>query len=464
MKGWVLLEAEMLEKARRPREASMLMLWFIFENTVLGSKCCPLQLTQNEKLLEAATKIAKKHSDQFYKFVSREAEILSNGTAVDEFSAIGLKFIQCWKQDAPRDVHGVTTHYDIRKVEQHLLERCARYSYEVEDKASMMKYVREFHSIDLRRMFLKALNCIDELLVLEVEDGKGDLIHQADLLEEAGHFEEASKVILLYVLASSLWVSRSKGWPLRQFGEKEELLARAMSCVQNQSDLMREFVRVEVNILSNQESSLSELRQYLIASHKHKNLRGQILCVWKILDAHLNSDVARYEWSNELVSDKRKNAEDLVSEDGISVETLIYFWNFWKKKILNLLENLGRIGHEDMSKSSSYWEFCLNYMGVRKLCGDQSDIYLLVNAEANWVKEIDGRSLERKGSMVGIGPMQLVCFAQSYWGSELFRVGVQVLETLRALQDCTVSSNFNIFHQTMLLSQTFEVADFLKEY
>lgn len=464
MKGWVLLEAEMLEKARRPREASMLMLWFIFENTVLGSKCCPLQLTQNEKLLEAATKIAKKHSDQFYKFVSREAEILSNGTAVDEFFAIGLKFIQCWKQDAPRDVHRVTTHYDIQKVEQHLLERCARYSYEVEDKASMMKYVREFHSIDLRRMFLKALNCIDELLVLEVEDGKGDLIHQADLLEEAGHFEEASKVILLYVLASSLWVSRSKGWPLRQFGEKEELLARAMSCVQNQSDLMREFVRVEVNILSNQESSLSELRQYLIASHKHKNLRGQILCVWKILDAHLNSDVARYEWSNELVSDKRKNAEDLISEDGISVETLIYFWNFWKKKILNLLENLGRIGHEDMSKSSSYWEFCLNYMGVRKLCGDQSDIYLLVNAEANWVKEIDGRSLERKGSMVGIGPMQLVCFAQSYWGSELFRVGVQVLETLRALQDYTVSSNFNIFHQTMLLSQTFEVADFLKEY
>ncbi|KAG5553760.1 hypothetical protein RHGRI_011593 [Rhododendron griersonianum] len=346
---------------------------------------------------------------------------------------------------------------------------------DIKDKASMMNYVRNFHSAALMRAFLGNLNCLDELFTLEKEWGnfleaadiakmKGWVLLEAEMLEKARRPREASMLILSYVLASSLWVSRSKGWPLRQFGEKEELLARAMSCVQNQSDLLREFVRVEVNILSNQESSLSELRQYLIASHKHKNLQGQILCVWKILDAHLNSDMARYEWTNELVSDKRKNVEDLISEDGISVETLIYFWNFWKKKIMNLLENLGRIGQEDMSNSSSYWEFCLNYMGVRKLCGDQSDIYQLVNAEANWVKEIDGRSLERKGSMVGIGPAQLVCFAQSYWGSELFRVGVQVLETLRALQDYTVSSNFNIFHQTMLLSQTFEVADFLKEY
>lgn len=476
LKGYVLFEADMLDKAGKFREASMIMLWYVFDNSVGLRKSKPGSLKQlNPKdLLGKAKSISLNHSNLFHEFVCREAEILSSGKTINEDPMIGLRFIRCWKRDAPTDVD-LKSRYEVENIEQHMLERCAHYYNELKDKASMMNYVRNFHSAALMRAFLGNLNCLDELFTLEKEWGnfleaadiakmKGWVLLEAEMLEKARRPREASMLILSYVLASSLWVSRSKGWPLRQFGEKEELLARAMSCVQNQSDLLREFVRVEVNILSNQESSLSELRQYLIASHKHKNLQGQILCVWKILDAHLNSDMARYEWTNELVSDKRKNVEDLISEDGISVETLIYFWNFWKKKIMNLLENLGRIGQEDMSNSSSYWEFCLNYMGVRKLCGDQSDIYQLVNAEANWVKEIDGRSLERKGSMVGIGPAQLVCFAQSYWGSELFRVGVQVLETLRALQDYTVSSNFNIFHQTMLLSQTFEVADFLKEY
>ncbi|KAH7843832.1 hypothetical protein Vadar_021215 [Vaccinium darrowii] len=154
----------------------------------------------------------------------------------------------------------------------------------------------------------------------------------------------------------------------------------------------------------------------------------------------------------------------MISQDMISVETLVHFWNFWKEEILNLLENLGKITQEDTSKGSSHWEFCLNYMGVRKHQGDRSDIYLLLDVEANWVKEIDDRSFERKGSMVGIGVSQLVSIAQSYWSSELFRVGMQVLETLRALQDYTASNNFEIFKQSRLLAQTFEVADFLKEY
>ncbi|KAA8532353.1 hypothetical protein F0562_032392 [Nyssa sinensis] len=245
LKKDLLLESDLVEKAGYFREASMLILWYVFSNSLppLSSKCrFPKQYTQKDELLTKAISIAKNDSDTFYDFVSKEAEILSEKNINGNVFEMGLKFIQLWKQKAPTDVGRVKRGYEIDKIEQHMLERCARHYHDLKDNRTMMKYIRDFHSSNLMRTFLMSLNCLDEVLLLEEEWGnflqaakiakqKGYLLREAGLLEKAGHFDEACMVLLLYVFASSLWVSGSQGWPLKKFNQKEELLTMAKSCI-----------------------------------------------------------------------------------------------------------------------------------------------------------------------------------------------------------------------------------------
>lgn len=62
-----------------------------------------------------------------------------------------------------------------------------------------MKFVRAFRSTDSKLNFLKSLDCLEELLVLEEELGNfneaseiakslGDTLREVDLLEKAGQF------------------------------------------------------------------------------------------------------------------------------------------------------------------------------------------------------------------------------------------------------------------------------------
>ncbi|TXG56667.1 hypothetical protein EZV62_017980 [Acer yangbiense] len=116
--------------------------------------------------------------------------------------ALGLQCIHSWKQHANTDVANTE---DIYKAEQVFLESCARHFHEILDSKSMMKFVRTFHSMDMKRKFLKSLNCLNELMLLEEESGnflaaasiakqRGDILLAADLLQKAENFKEASEL------------------------------------------------------------------------------------------------------------------------------------------------------------------------------------------------------------------------------------------------------------------------------
>uniref|UniRef100_A0A5B7AK63 Uncharacterized protein n=1 Tax=Davidia involucrata TaxID=16924 RepID=A0A5B7AK63_DAVIN len=334
----------------------------------------------------------------------------------------------------------------------------------------MMKYVRAFHSMDLRRNFLKSLDCLDELLLLEDESGnfleaaeiaklRGDILLEADLLGKAVHFKEASLLILWHVLANSLWVSGSRGWPLKQFKHKEELLAKAKLLAKKESDIFYEVVCTEVNILSNEQTKLPELKQYFNASRQHKSVRGEILSVRKILDAHLHSDTSKYEWESELVVDLIKHAEDRISQNQLSVETLIYFWNLWKDNIVKIFEYLET---QDVSKYVSYGEFCLNYFGIRRRFKNLNMVYLLLNSDADWVRDIDDRFIQSR-KLVFADARQFVSAARSHWGAELLDVGTKVLKTFEALYNFSTMNSLSLFCQSMCLIHIFEVTKFLME-
>ncbi|CAL5430273.1 unnamed protein product [Camellia sinensis] len=385
---------------------------------------------------------------------------------------MGLQYIQCWKQDARSD-NGmmVKRSEEINKIEQQFLESCALNYYELKDNRSTMKFVRAFHSMNSVRNFLKSLDCLDELLVMEEESGnfleaakvaelRGDVLRKADLIGKAGHFKEASKLILRYVFSNSLWASGSRGWPRKCFLQKEEILAKAKSFAKKDSDIFYEFVCTEANILSTEQSYLFQLSQYLNASRGNKSLRGEILSIRKILDIHLRLSTSKYDWEYELVVDLMKHSQESISHNRMSVATLTCFWNLWEEKIAYIFKYLACLETHDADEYYSYRDFCLNYFGVQKRqLNKVNTSFLFLNADAAWVREIDDRFLRRNGKLVSADARHFVSATQTHWRSELLSVGMKVLETLKALYKFEITNSMSVFCQSMPLVYIFESAN-----
>ncbi|KAI3895261.1 hypothetical protein MKX03_030610 [Papaver bracteatum] len=336
----------------------------------------------------------------------------------------------------------------------------------------MMKFVRSFNSLDLMRTFLETRSCLEELVVLEVEFGncaeaansaklRGDLLLGAEILEKGGYYEEASRTILLYVLVNSLWTTGSKGWPLKKFCNKEELLTKSKLIAKTRNDYFYELICVEASSLSEKDSSLAEMGDCLATSQRLGHLGAEIMYLWKILDSHLKVKLAKYEQDEMVVLDSMKHAALMISRKRVSAQTLIYFWNTWREKILSILMYLGSIGTIHEKGYKDYEEFCLSYLGVCKTVQNSSFIYMLLNADAYWMKGICHRSLRRNGELVRMDAHQFVSAAQSYWVSEVTCLGMNVLEKLDTLY--RFYGGKSLFNQGMMSLHILEVTKGLME-
>ncbi|KAG5545645.1 hypothetical protein RHGRI_017955 [Rhododendron griersonianum] len=381
---------------------------------------------------------------------------------------MGLEYIQFWKEHAPRDNVMSKTSSEIDRIEQQFLESCAMHSYELKDNKSMVKFVRSYNSMASRRNFLTRVGCLDELIMVEEEFGnfseaaeiakmRGHTLLEADLLAKAGRFNEASMLILRHVFSKSLWVSGSKGLPLKHFPQESEILEKAKSFAKNKSDLFYEFVCTEVSILSTEEMNLLVLNQYLNASRRNKSLMGEILCTRRILDVQLHSSASTYEWEDELPADLIKHSEENVLHNQISVGTLVCFWNLWKQKVENIFEYLTCLETQAVNDHMNYGDFCLNYFGVRRQLNNMNMKFVILNSDAVWVREINDRFLQRSGNLVSTDAPHFVYAARSHWRSELLSVGLRVLETLEALHKFSSKNSISDFRQSMALVYIFEV-------
>nr|TKR83593.1 uncharacterized protein D5086_0000263640 [Populus alba] len=361
------------------------------------------------------------------------------------------------------------TTRDCRFNEQ---ESCACHYYELNDNRAMMRYVRAFDSMSLARTFLTNLGCLDELLSLEVESGnfleaagiaklKGDLVLEADLLGRGGHFKKASLLILWFVFANSLWSTGSKGWPLKQFPQKEELLTKAKLLAKDVSAQFYEFVHTEAEILLNSHHNLFKIHQSLDSSRRHSSIRGEILSARKILDMHLHLNTSEYWWENDFVSDLARLSERNFLNNQVSAETLVYIWNFWKDKIVSIFKFLGRLERQDVTEYGDIGEFCLNYLGVKRQFNNLNAICFLMISDAQWVRDIPRKFIQRKGNLVSVDVHEFVTAAQDYWCSELLSVGMNVLTNLEALYNLSVRNSLSLFCQSRSLTHIYEVANFL---
>ncbi|PWA49328.1 uvrD-like Helicase, ATP-binding domain, P-loop containing nucleoside triphosphate hydrolase [Artemisia annua] len=369
----------------------------------------------------------------------------------------GMQYIEYWKE------HVNVRSKEMLKIEQEFLENGNLDYHQHKDPKSMMKFVRAFCSMESKRIFLRSLGRFYDLLSLEEESGHfleaaemarslGDVIKEADLWEKAGHFREAALLVLWYVLLSSLWGNGNKGWPLKQFPQKEELCNKVKSLAKQDSYKFYEFVCNELNVLSDQHNSLSKLKKDLDASREIETLMGEILSIRKILDAHFRLSSSKYEWEDELPVDINKHCEDMMSQNRVSVRTLVYYWNLWKENVCEIFHYEDRVNHR------GHIDFIFLYFGARKHPVDGLD-YQLLFKDAHWIRNTSRKGLRRDGEFLTVDVTVLLPAISSYWESELLSMGIKVLETLEGLRNLKL--NGSAFHQSTSLLHICDVSFFL---
>ncbi|XP_058090438.1 uncharacterized protein LOC131236920 [Magnolia sinica] len=399
------------------------------------------------------------------KYFSKCLSVCSKGELFD----LGLQFIEQWKEDLSSDDFGTE---EVDGVRTSFLQSCALHYLELGDTKCMMKFVKAFPSMDLIRTFLKLRNYLDELVVIEMESGNymeaadiarmnGDLFLEAEMLEKAGHFENASRLIILHVVMSSLWADGSKGWPLKPFPQKEELLMKVKSLAERASNVFYESICAEVGVLSDQATSLLNLLDHLNTARRYQNVRLEIFAARKILDIHLQSEPSNFHWESAAILDLSKHANEMVVRNSFSVETLIYFWNLWKEMILNMLSYVQLRGKSVAKDFLAFEEFCLEYFGVRKQ--DNQNTFIALNSDACWIKVNDAGSLQCDQNMVWMNTCQFMSCAQDFFALELPSIGMKVLERLEFLHSFSTKKPLLLFCQGQVILHMFAIAKFLNE-
>ncbi|KAL0377148.1 UNVERIFIED_CONTAM: TPR and ankyrin repeat-containing protein 1 [Sesamum calycinum] len=384
---------------------------------------------------------------------------------------LALHNIEYWKQQASGSSGTVTGFGNIDKIAQEFLEKCALGCYSKSDNASLMKFVRAFPTMESKRNFLKSLDCLEELLILEEEllnfneaadiaKCLGDILREVDLLEKAEEFASASLLILSHVLSSSLWASGSQGWPLKSFPGKQELLTKAMSLAQRVSGTFHASLCAEAKILSNEHKSLSELMQCHISSKQYESHVGEVLSIRKLLDAHFRKKTAKYELEPELHIDPTL-CIDRISKNQVSGGTLVYVWYLWKLHSLEIFECLDTLERLDFIRCEGTVKLCFSYFGVR-LRHDLSVTCLLLNPDAAWVRNVDKRFMLRHRNVVTLDARHFASAARKYWHQELLPVGLRVLEALHALYKCSLVNPLSKYYQSVYLTCIFDITKFFE--
>ncbi|KAI3700084.1 hypothetical protein L2E82_44700 [Cichorium intybus] len=422
---------------RLDRESSLLILWHVLLNSlVLQSTDEPF--SQKDELLSKAVAIAESCSNFFYQFVSKEASILSEGKNQEELLIKGLEFIDCYKANSLAvSMKQVKTTQEIEKIENDVIQ--------------------------LMHSFFKSVNRVNEFLrLLEI---RGKFVEAAKIGNEDDQSIKAALSILWYVFFGSLWACGKRAWPLKDFKQKNRLLDNANLYLESDHDSQDSaLARAEINILSSPEISLCEMWKYLSETPKERSLRIHFLVSRRILDVYLGSDCsvnASIEmWDDD---DKIKHLESQLSKNIISMEGLIYFWSYWKELMIReLIDWSSRRGHS-RKDSKIYEDFICNYFGMRKYEGDKKGSYVVLNAEAHWVKEMNPRNMHTNGYLHIIHAGNFSSVASRYLSSELLFVAQKVLRKLQSLHAYATVKNVSMHQRVKILTNLFKVTESLQK-
>uniref|UniRef100_N1QYH3 Putative ATP-dependent helicase n=1 Tax=Aegilops tauschii TaxID=37682 RepID=N1QYH3_AEGTA len=382
---------------------------------------------------------------------------------------LGLQFLQQLEEEHSLEN---SKSLEVSAIRTKYLDNCAQHYFERGDIKHMMPFVKAFSSMDDVRAFLNSRNLVDELLSLEMEMGNfleaagivkhnGDVLLEVDMLEKAGLFEDATRLLLLHIIVDSLWSSNSRGWPPKRYAEKEQLLSRAKEMAEKVSECFYRFVCVEADALSDVNKSLPSLNCTLLEGRKCANLLVELVASRSILDVHLQSRASGYNIELGAGSEDENSCTDMLASNQMSPQTLFYVWNHWKSIIIKVLSHLCHTdGPELNDYAIMYEDLCAKYFGLRK--DGEVDRYVVLNVNASWLSTTGRNSLQQDGNRCFLGALQCHSCAQCFWMNELSSVGFSVLKKLESIVQISPnpSSSYTLVRTIFIIN---EIAKFLEE-
>lgn len=192
-------------------------------------------------------------------------------------------------------------------------------------------------------------------------------------------------------------------------------------------------------------------------------MRWEIMLTRRILDLMLDTHVSKYECESRLVDDLCTHSMHMISQNKVSVETMIYFWNSCKETILAIFKYMKVFEHDETSDLEEIGEFFFNYLGVRKQSLNISTIYVCLYPEAKWLGDLSQKS-QQSGKLFSIDKQCLLSAARDYWSAELFCTGMKVLRILEALLKHTNKAFMSPFSKSRIATHVYEVAQLLSSW
>ncbi|GLJ34029.1 hypothetical protein SUGI_0684370 [Cryptomeria japonica] len=367
---------------------------------------------------------------------------LWNNEYFDELLQIEGAIIQELKKENCKSNCGRCETCQRVKIEVEYLRTSATHFRDKKDTKTMMKFVKAFPTLDLINSFLWNNEYFDELLQIEVANGdfvraaemaelKGDLLLQADMLEKAEKYEEAIRIILFHVQLNSLWGMKNRGWPLRQFPEKNKLLGEVKRIAIQNLQHVPDALDCKVLILLNESHNLSEITEQMILAQKMGNLNSEALSLRKVLDVHICSDAKKFQHEQVGSLLKMDYNSKMLLENRVSITTMMFLWNAWKDKLLSSVDSFIKLEKQpEKEEDKVYIEFAYEYFGARVSRNRSCTVF---NSEAFWLNDRRLGLLQRQGNCPGISIQNFFMHARKFLLMELFSVGIEVVKKLQEI-------------------------------
>ncbi|GJZ68000.1 hypothetical protein Tco_0631240 [Tanacetum coccineum] len=190
---------------------------------------------------------------------------------------------------------------------------------------------------------------------------------------------------------------------------------------------MGKWKQSELKVIINERNILAELKKDLHDSKENGSFMGEILSIRKILDAHFHCHFSKYNSEDKILFNFNEYSEKMLKTQ-ISVRTL--------------------------------YSYCSNFFGVCENNVNGSTDYVLIDKDADWIRNYGQKGLHTDGKRVTIDGKELAFAILSYWQSEFLYVGMKVLVTLEGGLQYS-KSNGSVFHQGAYLLYMFDFSKFL---
>ncbi|CAI8599774.1 unnamed protein product [Vicia faba] len=122
-----------------------------------------------------------------------------------------------------------------------------------------------------------------------------------------------------------------------------------------------EYIRSTVlSSVINKHDNSYEIMNQLKSSRIHKSIRGEILCLWKLLDSHFRLNSSKYVEHDSMFG---VSVESMITKNQFSVETLFYCWICWKDNIVQMLDFLSNFKTLEPQVAKQLREVCIELFG-----------------------------------------------------------------------------------------------------